>query len=146
VPGPNRDCPYTPDAEPSRIIRRILASPVYFLVVSSLLATDSNNAASRDGGVAGVVAYYPLCYDGVDPSVRTLVLIGEKDDWTPAAKCQAVTDKTNFEVVVFPGATHVFNMPSEKPIDFLGHHFVYDEKATQDAQEHADAFMAAQKK
>jgi dienelactone hydrolase len=73
-------------------------------------------------------------------------LIGEKDDWTPAAKCQAVTGKTNFEVVVFPGATHVFNMPSEKPIDFLGHHFVYDEKATQDAQEHADAFMAAQKK
>jgi dienelactone hydrolase len=114
--------------------------------ISTLLATDSKNAASRDGGVAGVVAYYPLCYDGVDPSVRTLVLIGEKDDWTPAAKCQAVTGKTNFEVVVYPGATHVFNMPTEKPLDYLGHHFVYDEKATQDAQEHADAFMAAQKK
>jgi hypothetical protein len=54
-----------------------------------------------DSGVAGVIAYYPLCYDGVDPMVRTLVLIGEKDDWTPAAKCQAVTGKTNFEVVVF---------------------------------------------
>ena len=30
-------------------------------------------------------------------------MIGEKDDWTPAAKCQAVTGKTNFEVVVYPG-------------------------------------------
>ena len=114
--------------------------------ISSLQATDTKNAASRDSGVAGVIAYYPFCYDGVDPSVRTLVLIGEKDDWTPAANCQAVTGKTNFEVVVYPGATHVFNMPSEKPVDYLGHHFVYDEKATQDAQEHADAFMAAQKK
>jgi dienelactone hydrolase len=75
-----------------------------------------------------------------------LVLIGEKDDWTPAPNCQAVTGKTNFEVVVYPGATHVFNMPSEKPIDYLGHHFVYDEKATQDAQKRADAFMAAQAK
>jgi dienelactone hydrolase len=114
--------------------------------ISSLQAVDSKNPASRDGGVAGVVAYYPFCYDGVDPSVRTLVLIGEKDDWTPAAKCQAVTGKTNFEVVVYPGATHVFNMPSEQPLDVLGHHLVYDEKATQDAQERADAFMAAQTK
>jgi hypothetical protein len=37
-------------------------------------------------------------------------------------------------------------MPSEKPLDFLGHHFVYDEEATQHAQERADAFMAAQTK
>jgi dienelactone hydrolase len=59
--------------------------------ISSLQAIDSKNAASRDGGVAGVVAYYPFCYDGVDPTVRTLVLIGEKDDWTPAAPCQAVS-------------------------------------------------------
>lgn len=28
----------------------------------------------------------------------------------------------------------------------LGHHLVYDEKATQDAQQRADAFMAAQTK
>jgi dienelactone hydrolase len=113
---------------------------------SSLLATDSKNPASHDRAVAGVIAYYPFCYDGVDPSVPVLVLIGEKDDWTPAAKCQAVTGKTNFEVIVYPGATHVFNQPSEKPRDFLGHHLVYDEKATQDAQQRADAFIAAQMK
>jgi dienelactone hydrolase len=110
---------------------------------SSLLATDSKNPTSHDRMVAGVIAYYPFCYDGVDPSVPALVLIGEKDDWTPAAKCQAATGKTNFEVVVYPGAYHVFNQPSEKPRDFLGHHLVYDEKATQDAQQRADAFIAA---
>ena len=114
-----------------------------FLVGFSYGAISSLQATS---GVAGVIAYYPFCYDGVDPSVPVLVLIGEKDDWTPAAKCQAVTGKTNFEVVVYPGATHVFDEPSEKPRDFLGHHYVYDEKATQDAQQRADAFMAAHMK
>ena len=73
-------------------------------------------------------------------------MIGEKDNWTPAAKCQAVTGKTNFEVVVYPGAYHVFNQPSEKPRDFLGHHLVYDEKATEDAQQRADNFLATQGK
>jgi len=113
---------------------------------SSLLATDTKNSAVHEAKIAGVIAYYPFCYDGVDPSVPVLVLIGEKDDWTPAAKCQAVTGKANFEVVVYPGAYHVFNQPSEKPRDFLGHHLVYDEKATQDAQQRADAFLAAQAK
>ena len=113
---------------------------------SSLLATDSKSAASYHGAVAGIIAYYPWCYDGVDPSVPVLVMIGEKDDWTPAARCQAVTGKTNFAVVVYPGATHAFNMPAEKPRDLLGHHLVYDEKTTQDAQQRADAFMAAQTK
>jgi dienelactone hydrolase len=73
-------------------------------------------------------------------------MIGEKDDWTPAAKCQAVTGKTDFEVIVYPGDTHAFTTPFEKPLDYLGHHMVYDEKATQDAQQRADAFMAAHMK
>ena len=37
-------------------------------------------------------------------------------------------------------------MAFEKPVDYLGHHMVYDEKATQDAQQRADAFMAAHMK
>ena len=133
-------------AMPDIDAKRIFLVGFSFGAISALQAIESKNAASQNVGVAGVVAYYPFCYDGVDPSVRTLVLIGENDDWTPAAKCQAVTGKTNFELVVYPGATHVFNMPSEKPLDVLGHHLVYDEKATQDAQKRVDAFMAAQTK
>jgi dienelactone hydrolase len=44
-------------------------------------------------------------------------------------------------MVVFPGATHAFNVPFEKPMDYLGHHFEHDEKATQEAQKDADALM-----
>jgi dienelactone hydrolase len=102
------------------------------------------NTANPDGGdakVAGVIAYYPNCRVVGDPSVPVLVLIGEKDDWTPAATCLALKDTPNFEVVVYPGATHGFNAPGIG--DMQGHHMVYDEKATQDAERRADAFMAA---
>jgi dienelactone hydrolase len=117
-----------------------------FGAISSLSAIDTKNPASHDAKVAGVIAYYPYCWDGVDPSVPVLVMIGEKDDWTPAAKCQAVTGNADFEVIVYPGDTHAFTTPFEKPLDYLGHHMVYDEKATQDAQQRADAFMAAHMK
>ena len=35
------------------------------------------------------------------------------------------------------------NVPFEKPMDHFGHHFEHDEKATQEAQKDADAFMGA---
>jgi dienelactone hydrolase len=114
-----------------------------FGAIGSLTAIDKKNPASGDANVAGVVAYYPFCWDGVDPSVPVLVMVGEKDDWTPAAKCQAVTGKTDFEVIVYPGDTHAFTMNFGKPLDFAGHHMEYDEKGTQDAQQRAEAFIAA---
>ena len=90
------------------------------------------------------MAYYPLCYDNVQASVPTLVLIGEKDDWAgPVAACQALKSKNNFEVVVYPGATHSFSMPFDKPVDYAGHHLAYDEASTQQAEERTEAFIAA---
>jgi dienelactone hydrolase len=41
----------------------------------------------------------------------------------------------------FSRRDHAFNVPFEKPMDYLGHHFEHDEKATQEAQKDADAFM-----
>ena len=132
------------EAMPDIDTKHIFLQGYSYGAIASLFATETKNSANH-AKVAGVIAYYPFCYDGVDPSVPVLVLIGEKDDWTPAAKCQALTEKAKFEVVVYPGAYHVFNQPSEKPRDSLGHHLVYDEKATQDALQRADAFMAAHK-
>jgi dienelactone hydrolase len=113
---------------------------------SSLIAIDSQKSPDHDAKFAGAIAYFPFCYGGVDPSVPVLAMTGEKDDWTPAAKCKAVTGKADFEFVVYPGVTHAFTLNWGKPIDYLGHHLVYDERATQDAQQRADAFMAAQMK
>jgi dienelactone hydrolase len=110
--------------------------------IASLSATDKQNPANH-AKVAGVVAYYPFCYENDEPSVPVLVLIGEKDDWTPAAKCQPFVGKTNFEVVAYPGAFHAFDIPFEKPVDMLGHHLAYDETAAKDAEKRADAFIDA---
>jgi dienelactone hydrolase len=133
-------------AMPDVDANRIFLEGYSFGAISSLFATDTNTPGTHDTKIAGLIAYYPYCYDKVEFSAPTLVLIGEKDDWTPAALCQAIESKPNVKVVVFPGATHAFVMPFSQPVDYFGHHFVYDEKATQDAQQDADAFMAARLK
>jgi dienelactone hydrolase len=124
---------------------RIFLQGYSFGAISSLFAVDTKNPVKHDTKIAGVIAYYPFCYEGVDPSVPTLILIGDKDDWTPAAACEAVKSKPNVEVVVYPGDTHGFVYLGENGY-FLGHHLVYDEKAAQDAEKRADAFMAAHMK
>jgi dienelactone hydrolase len=130
-----------PDIDPNKVFLQGYS----FGAISSLFATDTKTPGTHDAKIAGLVAYYPYCYDNVDPSVPTLIMIGDKDDWTPAAACQEVKGKSNVELVVYPGATHAFTMQM-KDVEYLGHHMTYDEKATQDAQSRADAFIAAHMK
>ena len=117
-----------------------------FGAISSLFAMDPKTPSAHGAKIAGLIAYYPFCYDNVEFSAPTLILIGDKDDWTPAARCQAVKGKPNLEIIVFPDATHGFNMPFDKPEDYLGHHLEYNEKATREAQRDADAFVDARLK
>jgi dienelactone hydrolase len=131
-----------PDIDPNRVFLQGFSCGA----ISSLFATDTKTPGAHDTKIAGLIAYYPYCYDNVDPAVPTLVLIGEKDDWTPAAACQALKDKPNVEVVVYAGATHGFTTPIDKPVTYLGYHIVHDEEATEDAQDRADAFIAAHMK
>lgn len=84
------------------------------------------------------VAYYPWCRDreGV-MTVPTLILVGDKDDWTLASWCREMMTRRNGKgpevtLVAYPGATHAFNDPAS-PREYLGHHIEYDEKATADA-------------
>jgi len=128
-----------PDIDPNRVFLQGYS----FGAISSLFATDPKTPSAHDAKIAGLIAYYPYCYDTVEFSAPTIVLIGEKDDWTPAKLCQAIQGKPNLEEVdVFPGAFHGFVMPMGEPIDYLGHHIAFDVKDTLDAQQAADAFMA----
>lgn len=106
---------------------------------SSLRAADPKAGGDYDTDIAGVVTYYPLCYDGVDAAVPTLVLIGEKDDWVDVAACRAA--KGNFDVAIFPGATHAFTMQFEKPFEWAGHQLAYDAKSTEEAAQRVEAFI-----
>ena len=123
--------------------KRVFLQGYSYGASASLFAEDPKTPGARDAKIAGAIAYYPYCYDNVEFSAPTLILIGEKDDWTPAKLCQAVQGKPNLEEVdVFPGAFHGFVMPMGQPIDYLGHHIAFDVKETLDAQQAADAFMA----
>jgi dienelactone hydrolase len=87
---------------------------------ASALAVDPMVAFKHGGAAfAGVVAYYPYCWNQMAVSVPTLVLIGVKDDWTPfgpsqsstptnSKLCEAKKSRPNFEVVIYPGVTHAF--------------------------------------
>lgn len=104
---------------------------------------DAANALARQGrapgpGFAAAVALYPGCgarfggwnverayrdrgpvtrYIGVyEPLAPLLILIGEKDDWTPADQCQTLAQTAQeagfpVSIKIYPGAYHAFDSP-----------------------------------
>ena len=90
-------------------------------------------APESGGGFAAAVALYPGCrgalgswradgtgtYRAVAP---LLILIGDQDDWTPAAPCVDLARSSRatehpVEVVVYPGARHSFD--SDRPVRYV---------------------------
>lgn len=103
----------------------------------AVMAAPGSNGESlaqdRRGGFAGAVALYPGCraalgswrsdgsgtYRAVAP---LLILIGEKDDWTPPAPCVELTRSSRatqhpVDIVVYPGAHHSFD--SDRPVRYV---------------------------
>jgi dienelactone hydrolase len=74
---------------------------------------------------AAAIAFYPGCTAyanaraGYRPNAPLLLMIGEKDDWTPASSCIALHDKVReqypqdvFELRVYPDSYHNFDAPN----------------------------------
>ena len=84
----------------------------------------------------GAVEYNP----SATINAPLLILIGEKDDWTPAERCVSMipSGKSNFEVVlqVYPDAYHAYDSIS-KPREVMGargsHHLEHNPIAEQDS-------------
>lgn len=132
-----------PDIDPSKVFLMGFS----YGGTATLYASDPGTAGPHDTELAGVIAYFPLCDSKAEAAAPTLILIGEKDDWTgPPAACEALKSRKNFEVVVYPGATHAYTMAFDKPMDFAGHHMAHDAAATQDSAQRAMAFIEAQLK
>ncbi len=95
----------------------------------------------------GAVAFYPSCTgDSGMVSVPTLILIGEKDDWAWAQACREMVEDANkkgapIKLVVYPNATHDFDIPATVPYEILGHHMAYDPDASQDAERQVRDFL-----
>ena len=111
---------------------------------ATINAVYVENAAQQRHKFAGAISYYPRCRLDAKFSAPTLILIGDKDDWTPVELCRSIKDKHNVELVVYPGVTHAFNQVWDFGVfDTLGHHLVYDEAATADALRRSEASLAA---
>lgn len=104
-------------------------------------------------GLRAAVAYYPYCQPAFDREVAVplLVLIGEKDDWTPAGDCRRLqaagfTDPALVEAIYYPNAYHSFDSPTPDRTltvaDGKSHHLGYDPLAASDAEARTRAFFA----
>ncbi|MFO1188237.1 MAG: dienelactone hydrolase family protein [Alphaproteobacteria bacterium] len=102
---------------------------------ANTLGQNGDRNGNRNGFAAGI-ALYPSCgvnlgdwrvtrqsrvrgpvtgYSGVfRPAAPVLILIGERDDWTPAAHCQQLAERSAaadepVSIKVYPGAHHSFD-------------------------------------
>ena len=103
-------------------------------------------------GLRAAVAYYPSCSARFDRnvSVPLLILIGDKDDWTPAENCRRLqaagfAHPELVEAVYYPSAYHSFDaFAGDRTItvaDGKSHHLVYDAVAARDAEARTKAFF-----
>ncbi|WJR79522.1 dienelactone hydrolase family protein [Bradyrhizobium sp. NP1] len=91
------------------------------------------------------IAFYPPCLGFKDDmTVRTLILIGARDDWTLAAECRNLVEGRDdwgiarspgegvpISLVVYSGAHHEFDVPAfAGGLDYFGHHLEFNPAAS----------------
>jgi dienelactone hydrolase len=114
---------------------------------SALVAFCARNLTlKRENPFRVAVAFYPYCYRSLfrlDSPV--LILIGEQDDWCPAALCKErmPLGETPHKVLlkVYPGAYHCFDGEGVNE-NYRGHHLQYDPVAAADAIVQVKMFLA----
>ncbi len=102
--------------------------------LTSMIVPESDSALlalERRAGFAAAVALYPGCVasrrtwssSGVyRPVAPLLILIGEKDDWTPAEPCRRLAEAAQqagypLTIKIYPGAYHSFD--SHAPVRYV---------------------------
>jgi dienelactone hydrolase len=110
--------------------------------MSTLEAVTINEPSSSPFQAA--IAFYPRCTPLYIVNTPLLVLIGEKDDWTPANLCQFyIKPKKGWpEIIlkVYPDAYHAFDMPFSLNY-YMGHMVGRNSSAALDSYERVRAFL-----
>lgn len=95
-----------------------------------------------------VATYYPPCEILTERLlIPTLILIGDRDDWTLASQCEAAARRqiggpATLSLTVFPGAYHSFNFPGFiEPRQIYGHWSQFDEAASKRARSELRSFL-----
>ena len=76
-------------------------------------------SATHEHGTYGAITAYSGVYQPVAP---LLILIGERDDWSPAKPCEELTERAEAQgypvsIKVYPGAQHSFD--SNAPVRYI---------------------------
>jgi len=104
---------------------------------------------NRDDPFHAAIVMYPSCRKSLaDLNAPLLILIGEKDDWTPAERCVSMMPlgKSNFEVALqaYPNAYHAYDSIG-KPREVMGsqgsHHLEYNPTAELDSIDRVKDFL-----
>src|SRR6266446_24207 len=86
--------------------------------LTAVMAPDRDSdplAAEKRAGFSAAVALYPRCVaDVYRPLAPVLILIGDKDDWTPAEPCRKLAEASRragqpVTIKIYPGAHHSFD-------------------------------------
>jgi len=108
-------------------------------------------AVPRDLNFKAAVAFYPPCENQatIRLAIPTLILIGQSDDVTPAADCERLArnqagDRSDFKLVVYPGAYHGFDNPGlAAGARLFGMWLKYDADAAERSRSETRDFLAA---
>jgi dienelactone hydrolase len=106
--------------------------------------------AGDGGAFKAAAALYPPCANEADArlAIPTLILVGDKDDVTPAADCAALAKRQapgQAKLVVYPGARHGFDLPEfGAGRQVMGMTLAYDRNAAQRAWAVLRGFLNAQ--
>ena len=109
-------------------------------------------AAGGAAGFRAVAAFYPPCANlaGASLGIPTLIVVGAKDEVTPAADCERLAKQQApgmVKLVVYPAAAHAFDLPEfmgGKQV--MGMSLAYDRNAAQRSWAELRSFLAARLK
>ncbi len=110
-------------------------------------AAEKMAAKANTPPLRAIVAYYPWCPAFAPKLVTDMqIFIGERDDWTPAARCvdfvakyPATADHRPL-LKVYPGAYHSFDSALPDRI-YFGHRLAPDPSAAKDSLELTSKFL-----
>jgi dienelactone hydrolase len=114
---------------------------------STALRASATRLQPPGGGFQIAVAFYPGCSSNLaSDSMPVLLLLGEVDDWSPAAPCVELAQQVqragvSVQWIVYSGAYHAFDVPRPGRM-YVGHYLQYSPQAADDAQARVRAFLA----
>jgi len=123
----------------------------------TLLTAASTESKYPDVSIRAFILFYPGCAGRtrLPGSTPMLMLVGAKDDWAPAAPCQALAQSASaagrpVAIVVYPNAYHHFDGAEVHKRTLVaearggrGATVDYDPRAHEDAEKQVRAFLAS---